>query len=112
MANPKEGADAPDYAPDFELSHHGVIREDNWPQYKAKGFMPLSGDASSPRSLWYAQVHYGVQHVYTGDAYDDEAERPLRHKPGLGLYVDPEGLAYGAENDRKWEERHRTPSAE
>jgi hypothetical protein len=97
----KAPADQPDRTPNFELPLHGVISEDNWPEYEAKGFKPISTILGTVRTLDYAQSHYGVEHVYTGDAYDDDAQRPLRHKPGTGIYVDPDGLELGKENSAK-----------
>jgi hypothetical protein len=86
-----------DYTPDFELSHRGVIHEDNWAEYEARGFEHLRDSldfAHSPHDLNFAQTFYGVENVYTGDSYDDDAKRPLRHKPGVGIYVSPEGIKY------------------
>lgn len=89
MADQQEGpGNQPGYVPNFELSHHGVIREGNWAEFQAKGLVPL------PEDLDAAQAYYGVENVFTGDAYDWAAERPLQHKPGVGVYVTQEGLRH------------------
>lgn len=113
MPSHKENtADEPGQALDFELPRHGVIREDNWAEYKARGFQPLwNTDQTSPNSDDFAQSLYGIAHVFTGDAYDDEAGKPLRHKPGIGIYVNPDGLRFYAEQERKEEERRRQRDA-
>lgn len=108
MADQKETpADEPEHTPDFELPRHGVIREDNWPTYQARGFRPLWNDDSSTLSDGFAQSLYGTAHVYTGDAYDEEEQRPLRHKPGVGIYSDPDGVTFHAEQQRKSDEYWR-----
>jgi hypothetical protein len=75
-----------DYEPNFVMPRHDAIREDNWPEYEAKGFAPTSG------SLYFAQTLAGVGNVYTGDKYDEKTGRPLRHKPGKTIYLSPEGV--------------------
>lgn len=90
--------------PDFVLPQHDAISEDNWAEYEARGFGIAVG-----YDLAAAQRHFGVEHVYTGEAYDWQAGRPLRHKPGSTIYVDPEGLAIGAEKKRareQWMSEH------
>lgn len=68
------------------------VREDNWPEYCAKGFVPV------PETLGDAMFCYGVENVYTGDPFDFDANRPLRHKPAaeaeITVYVSPAGLAH------------------
>ncbi len=86
------------HTPDFELPRHDAIREDNWPEYQAKGFRPVDNvEEGDPTNLDYAQSVYGVEHVYTGDAYSYADERPLRHKPGMSIYVTPEGMKRATE---------------
>ena len=87
--------------PDFELPRHNAIREDNWAEYEARGFTPVS------LPFRYAQMIFGVEHVYSGDAFSWKEERPLRHKPGSGVYVAPEGEQFAIEQEREREERHR-----
>jgi hypothetical protein len=102
MSEQPEGTGGkPGYDPDFELPHHGVIREDNWTEYQAKGYVPV------PEDLKGAQNVFGTEHVFTGDAYDPDEERPLRHKPGVGVYVDPEGLKHWEEKKRRYAEDDR-----
>lgn len=95
------------HAPDFELPRHGAIREHNWSEYQASGFQPVFNSDGSTLSLNFAQALYGVEHIYTGDPYDDDAQRPLQYKPGTGIYTDPEGLKLIAEKEQAWEERRR-----
>lgn len=101
-----ENKQAGQYTPDFELPKHDVIHEDNWPQYQARGFVEVS-----ELGLDLAQSLYGAENVYTGDSYDYSATRPLRHKPGIGVYVSPDGLkrreAVRAEWERLRDERSR-----
>jgi hypothetical protein len=95
VAHEAPGTGESGYEPNFELSRRGVIREDNWPAYLANGFfVTLQVDAAEdlPEQLKWMQDIYGGEYVYTGDAWDYLEERPLRHKPGIGIYVDPEGL--------------------
>jgi hypothetical protein len=100
MSNTQEGStDSTEYEPDFVLPHIGAIREDNWAEYEAKGFGIAIG-----YDLAAAQRQFGIEHVYTGDAYDWQQGRALRHKPGMTIYVDPEGLAISAEKKRQHEE--------
>jgi hypothetical protein len=107
MTDNEEGSTQSDKTPNFELPFHGVIREDNWAEYEARGFRPVYNTLGEPVSFSFAQGTYGIEHIYTGHPYDDEAQRPLRHKGGVGLYTDPEGLEVAAENRRKWAEFHR-----
>lgn len=89
-----------DHEPNFTLPRHGVIRENNWSEYEAQGFRPVPEDEKS------AEIYYGVANVYTGDAYDWEAERPLRHKPGVGVYTNPAGLEHSQASAADWAEWH------
>ena len=99
--------EATGYTPDFELPRQGAIREDNWAKYEARGFRTV------PEPFDGAQMFYGIPNVYSGDAYDHEAGRPLRHKPGTSVYVSPEGFEYRAELMRRFNEalgRHQESS--
>jgi hypothetical protein len=87
----ESSGDHPSYEPDFVLPRQGVIREDNWPEFAAQGFRPVTPNTD------YARRVFGVEHVYTGDAFDYDEQRPLRHKPGIGVYVDAEGLELARE---------------
>ena len=97
-------ADEPEHTPDFELPRHGAITEDNWPEYQARGFVWLWNGDDSTLSVRFAQSCYSAAHVYIGDAYDDDEQRPLRHQPGVGFYSDPDGLKFRAEQQRKQDE--------
>lgn len=101
MENPKDGPpEHTDYKPDWVIGHQNAINEGNWPEFEAKGLEPIS----DVWSLEEAQSHYGVEHVYTGDRYDERVGRALRHRPGTSIYVDPEGRAIADEKMRKWRE--------
>lgn len=108
MDNP-EGTQQPvEYTPDFILSHRDVIHENNWPEYEAKGFFMALGvpvdndDGVLTAFLNLAQELYGVENVYTGDAWSSPDGRPLQHKPGIGIYVHPDGRA----NVAAWQAKH------
>lgn len=92
-----EAGSGPEYEPDFTLPKIDAITEENWPEYEARGFEPRSAHALDPEkgkwsALELARDFYGIEHVYTGDAFDEQAGRPLRHKPGKSVYVSPEGM--------------------
>jgi hypothetical protein len=98
-----DGEKAP-HQPNFVIKNFGTIREDNWGEYKARGFRFIGdGDEDPTRAgkLGHARMYYGDEHVYTGDAWDETEARPLRHKPGISLYADPEGLAIKAEAEER-----------
>lgn len=95
-----------EHTPDFEMPHYDAVHEDNWAEYQAKGFEPVSG--VEIEHLDAMRNIYGRHNLYTGDAYDDEAGRPLRHKPGASIYVSPEGLRHADEMRREHREyQHR-----
>jgi hypothetical protein len=64
-----------------------LIREENWDEYKTRGFGPIRVD-----SLEEAQALFGTEGVYTGDAWDEEAQQPLRDNPGKGFYANGEAI--------------------
>lgn len=94
------------YDPNFVLSHRDAIHEDNWPEYEVQGFFWALGipPTDEPRQdhatmlfLNLAQEIYGVENVYTGDAWSVADSRPLHHKPGMGIYVHPNGREHDAQ---------------
>ena len=93
-----------EYTPDFILSQRGIIHEDNWPQYEAKGFFVTAVTTPSYllEELTLAQEVYGTEYVYTGDYWSYLDERPLRHASGIGIYVHPDGMA----NVPRWRAKH------
>jgi hypothetical protein len=118
MTHSHEGPNEPtDYTPNFILPRHGVITADNWLEYEARGFEPID------EPLHIAQALCGVEHVYTGQVYDDEADFPMPQIPGIGVYADAEGLDIAVEKylddarylrelgrpptRREWQERRR-----
>jgi hypothetical protein len=102
------------YEPDFVLSHRDVIHEENWPEYETQGFfMGFNVDHIDEASqddvlvglFNAAKATWGVENVYTGDAWSDEDGRPLHHKPGVGIYVHPDGRAHLANLKAEWSQR-------
>jgi hypothetical protein len=76
-----------------------VITEENWPEYQSQGFRALDispADPNDARAMGKArgEAGYWFGKYYTGHAYDRDEGRPLRHKPGVSMYVDPEGIQY------------------
>lgn len=95
----KDSASPAGYEPNFVLPHREVVREDNWAEYEVGGFSVLWESIDPEDSLGLVSVarhEFGMANVFTGDAYDNDAGRPLRHKPGMGVYVSPDGVAYRA----------------
>ena len=93
-----ETLDAPtEEDPNFVLPHIDAIHEDNWPEFEAQGVRVEYNDVTRedmPEMLGFVQHRYGVENVYTGDAFDEKEGRPLRHKPGSAIYFHPDGLEY------------------
>jgi hypothetical protein len=88
-----------EYEPNFVLSHRDAVREDNWEGFAARGFkLYLTADPTdmSDQEFRYylasAEATHGAANVYTGDCYDPDAGRPLRHKQGRSIYIDPAGI--------------------
>lgn len=78
--------------PNFVLPRYDAITEENWSEHQAQGFVPVV------ESLKFAQAYYGTENVYTGNKWDADAGKPLRHKPGKTVYVSPAGLKRAAED--------------
>lgn len=79
---------------DFVLPHRDAIREDNWPEWQARGIeVKVDSLPADKVEKMYTilQSRYGADHVYTGDAYDDATGKPLHSKPGRGIYIDHGG---------------------
>jgi hypothetical protein len=99
MPDQQEAVDgSPEHTPDFDLLHYDVIHEDNWAEYQAKGYEPI-GDFY-PKRLDMMRNVFGAHNLYTGDAWDYDEGRPLRHKPGSSIYTSPEGIRHSAEMSR------------
>lgn len=112
METPRPAA-ATEYSPDFVLAHRDAIHESDWADWEAQGYSPIitiEASDMSPDILNITQDVYGVEHVYTGDAYDSVAGRPLRHKPGYSIYTHPDGRAKAKEWSREQKAR-RQPGA-
>lgn len=102
----EEGKSQSEYEPNFVFSHKDAIREDNWGEFAAQDIRPVftAGRDYDARLLKgmiaSAQNRYGGPgNVYTGDVFDIEAQRPLRHKPGRQIYVTPAGFEYAQQQD-------------
>jgi hypothetical protein len=83
--------------PEFVLPHRKAVTEANWAEWEAKGVRPLPPfeaviDANLAGDFDAAQGLAGIENVWTGDAFDLEAGRPLADKPGTGIYVTEEGI--------------------
>jgi hypothetical protein len=88
--------------PETQPEEH-VIREDNWFEYQTRGFSPVRRCTRKE-----AETFFGADNVYPGDAWDSEADRPLRHKPGTTYYTNYDGLDYSF---ARWQEdRERVES--
>jgi len=87
-----------EYEPNFLFGGQRVVSEANWEELKARGVrnivpvIPEDDDKALRERLEESGRAYGVEHLLLGDAYDGEAGRPLRLKPGLGLYATAEGI--------------------
>ena len=113
MPQPPGGdSEASSSSPNFELPRHGAIREDNWADYQTQGFVPVHNveDSKDVFFLRVEQNAFGVENTYTGDAYDYDEQRPLRHKPGFGIYTNPAGLQHNKHQRTKWQTFHRKAS--
>jgi hypothetical protein len=100
MADNEKGAgDHSDYTPDFELPYRDVVHEDNWSEFEAKGLEPIGDDIESRADAM--RKIFGTHHVYTGDAWDEDAGRPLGNKPGGSVYVSAEGRKHAVETSRR-----------
>lgn len=93
-SSPEAGRSASESEPNFTLAHRDAVREDNWTEYEAAGIRverQVVSDSDFDHEYDRAQTYYGFENVYSGDAFDEKEGRPLRHKPGRGIYVLPEG---------------------
>jgi hypothetical protein len=93
-SSPEAGRPASESEPNFSLAHRDAVREDSWAEYEAAGIKVekrVVSDSNFDDEYDRAQTYYGVENVYSGDAFDEKEGRPLRHKPGRGIYVLPEG---------------------
>jgi hypothetical protein len=88
----------PDYDWWGELvqTNHNAIREDNWFEYAARGFVPVIDLPENYPAMYLLDR----KNYYDGDTWDKGAGRPLRFKPGFGVYTSPEGLARRARAER------------
>jgi hypothetical protein len=89
--------ESPGYRPDFVFGGNRVISEETWSDYEAQGVsnlieaMPGNDEAALREELSRKGHFYGAGNLLLGDAFDADTGRPLRLKPGIGLYVTAEG---------------------
>ena len=89
---------------EFILPNLEAVHEDNWQELAAQGVTVLEScisDNDLPVYLQFCQATWGTPNVLTGDAFDEDAQRPLRLRPGHGLYVRPEGWQYYRERKQR-----------
>jgi hypothetical protein len=84
--------------PNFVFGGNRVVSEENWAQYQAEGVVSIidaldEGDLEQFRATLAKEVEgIGVENLLLGDAFDRDAGRPLRHKPGVGVYATAAGI--------------------
>jgi hypothetical protein len=88
---------ASEYKPDFVFGGNRKISEENWLEYEAQGVHNLVESMSEEdeealrEELARDGYYYGTENLLLGDAFDVESGRPLRLKPGIGIYVTAQG---------------------
>lgn len=86
------------YEPDFVFGGKRVISEESWHDYEAQGVknvtevVPADDEKSLREELERRGRDYGAENLLLGDAFDVSTGRPLRHKPGIGVYTTAEGV--------------------
>lgn len=91
---------SPEYRPDFVFGGNRKISEENWLEYEAQGArnviesIPEEDEEALRKELEWGRRYYGAENILLGDAFDADAGRPLRLKPGIGIYVTAEGGEY------------------
>ncbi len=99
-ANGGEGG----YEPDFIFGGARIVSEANWAELQQQGVrnlveaIPDDDDDALRDELKWKGLFYGGANLLLGDAFDKDAGRPLRNKPGLGLYTTPAGLEEARRN--------------
>lgn len=87
----------PEYNPNFVFGGNRVVSEENWAEYETQGVRNIvaaisEDDEAALRKALSADARlYLPENLLLGDAFDAEAGRPLRLKPGIGVYVTAEG---------------------
>jgi hypothetical protein len=93
----KTPEDPSEHNPNFVFGGNRVISEENWSEYEADGVsnlieaIPDSDEIELRRELSRIGHFYGTENLLLGDAFDADTGRPLRLKPGVGMYVTTEG---------------------
>lgn len=100
----ERGQSGSEYEPNFTLPQRDAVNERNWEAYDARGYRILWEAIEDPELFelqWeQAQTEFGAANVFSGDAFDWDSERPLRHKPGRAIYVSAAGVQYQQERRR------------
>jgi len=84
--------------PDFLFGGNRVVSEAEWEQLHASGIENVYESLDEADTEQFRRVLarereiFGAENVLLGDAFDAKSGRPLRHKPGTGVYATPEGL--------------------
>jgi hypothetical protein len=75
------------------------VGEGNWEWFRAEGFRPYEtlspeeAERQHRKRVSLLMDQFGLDNVCDGDVYDPESDRPLRHMPGMTIYVRGEPIA-------------------
>jgi hypothetical protein len=80
----------------FDIGSAERVVEGNWEWMRTEGFRPY--ETLPQKKLEYAEwrpyaEQFGSNNVREGEVYDPESDRPLRHMPGMTIYVRDEPSA-------------------
>lgn len=81
--------------PNFQFESGGLVTESNWEEEMRAGtrnlfpFVDTHDDAYLDGVLAGLRKAFGKENVLLGDAFDENEQRPLHHKPGVGVYLRP-----------------------
>lgn len=82
-----------EHGPDYVFGGNRGVSEDTWPSHEMAGVENViealpEDDPEALREALAVEGHfYGSEHLMLGDAFDQASQRPLRHKPGIGMYT-------------------------
>jgi hypothetical protein len=80
----------------FDIGSAERVMEGNWEWMRAEGFHAhetLPVDKIEYEQMQRYKARFGRNNVRQGDVYDPESDRPLRHAPGMTIYVRDEPSA-------------------
>lgn len=86
------------YEQNYVFGGNRIVSEAHWAEYELAGVrnviesIPDDDIETLRRVLADGEHWYGAANVLLGDAFDIESQRPLAHKPGVGLYSTAQGL--------------------